>query len=285
MRCVSFIHNGIGSYGLLQHGQVFEATAAFRAEWPDLKSVLVADKLNELPGHLALKALDAGGLEYEPVIPGPDKILCVGVNYRPHVEEMGREVPGHPVVFVRFASSMVGHRSLLRRPGVSTQYDYEGELAIVIGRRARYVKRENARDYVAGYSPFFDGSVRDWQRHTTQFTAGKNFPASGALGPALVTPDEVSDVAALTLSTRINGEVMQQGRLSELIFDVPSLIEYCSTFTILEPGDVIATGTPGGVGAARRPPRWLKAGDEVEVDLGPVGCLRNTVADEDREES
>jgi len=281
MRCVSFERSGHRSYGIERDGAVYEAAPSLRDECPDLRSLLRAGRLAELPDNVVAEGTDAAGIVHQPVIPNPDKILCVGVNYRPHVEEMGREIPAEPLVFVRFADSLSGHGALLRRPRVSAQYDYEGELAVVIGRRARYVSAAAAEDYIAGYSPFMDGSVRDWQRHTSQFTAGKNFPGSGAFGPALVSRDEIDDVKALPLETRVNGEVLQRGRIAELIFDIPRLVEYCSAFTALEPGDVIVTGTPGGVGAARQPPRWLEPGDRVEVDLGPIGCLRNTVADEE----
>ena len=208
------------------------------------------------------------------------KILCVGVNYRPHIEEMGREVPDYPVVFTRFPSSLVGDGEDLVRPRISEQYDFEGELAVVIGRTARHVQREDALDYVAGYCCFMDGSVRDWQRHTTQFTPGKNFEQSGAIGPMVAAAD-IPDPSELELTTRLNGAVMQQGRVAELVFDIPTLIAYCSTFTVLQPGDVIATGTPGGVGAARTPPVWLKSGDVVEVEISQIGVLRNPVRDED----
>lgn len=207
------------------------------------------------------------------------KILCVGVNYRPHIEEMGREVPDYPVVFTRFPSSLVGDGEVLVRPRVSEKYDFEGELAIVIGKPARHVDRERAYDYVAGYCCFMDGSVRDWQTHTHQFTPGKNFEKSGAIGP-MVAADEIADPTALSLTTRINGQVMQEGRVADLVFDIPKLIEYCSTFTELLPGDIIATGTPGGVGAARKPPVWLKSGDVVEVEISGIGVLRNEVRDE-----
>lgn len=207
------------------------------------------------------------------------KILCVGVNYRPHIEEMGREIPDFPVVFTRFESSLVGPDEPVIRPLASEQFDFEGELAIVIGKPARHVSRADALEYVAGYCCFLDGSVRDWQRHTGQFTAGKNFDRSGAIGP-MVPAADVPDPAALELTTRVNGEVMQRGRVADLVFDIPVLIEYCSTFTQLQPGDVIATGTPGGVGAARKPPVWLRDGDLVEVEISGIGVLRNPVRDE-----
>lgn len=207
------------------------------------------------------------------------KILCVGVNYRPHIEEMGRDLPEYPVVFTRFASSLVGHDEPLVRPRVSEQFDFEGELAVVIGKTARHVSREHAFEYVGGYCCFLDGSVRDWQRHTTQFTAGKNFERSGAIGP-VVAASAVGDPALLELTTRVNGAMMQRARVADLVFDIPHLIEYCSTFAALGPGDVIATGTPGGVGAARTPPVWLRDGDVVEVEIPGVGLLRNPVRDE-----
>lgn len=207
------------------------------------------------------------------------KILCVGVNYRPHIEEMGREVPTRPVVFIRFPDSLVAHDEPVIRPRISEQFDFEGELAVVIGREGRCIRRDEALEHVGGYCCFLDGSVRDWQRHTSQFTAGKNFECSGAIGPVVPAAD-VPDPGALELTTRVNGVVMQQGRVADLVFDVPYLIEYISTFTRLRPGDVIATGTPGGVGAARTPPVWLRDGDIVEVSIDGIGTLRNAVRDE-----
>lgn len=204
------------------------------------------------------------------------KILCVGVNYRPHIEEMGREVPDKPVVFTRFASSIVGNGDDLLHPGISEQYDFEGELAIVIGKPAHRVSKNDALEVIGGYCCFMDGSVRDWQRHTSQFTAGKNFDRSGAMGE-VVDARQIPDPTALELVTRVNGEQMQHGLVRDLVFDIPTLVEYCSSFTSLAPGDVIATGTPGGVGAARKPPVWLKPGDIVEVEIDGLGALQNTV--------
>jgi 2-keto-4-pentenoate hydratase/2-oxohepta-3-ene-1,7-dioic acid hydratase in catechol pathway len=221
-----------------------------------------------------------GGLTLLPVIPDPEKILCVGLNYGAHIKETGNEPPTKPLIFVRFASSQVAHLQPILRPRVSTRLDFEGELAVVIGRRGRHVPRAEAMDHVAGYACYNDGSVRDFQRHSSQFTPGKNFPATGGFGPWLVTRDEVGDIRGSTLTTRLNGNVVQQARLDDLIFDVPALIEYCSTFTELVPGDVLVTGTPGGVGAARKPPLWMQPGDVVEVEISGVGLLRNPVAQE-----
>ncbi len=278
MRCTSFLVDGEARYGVIIDDNVYAASDALHQRYPDLRSLLAADALAALEGGLCEEPVDA--VRYLPVIPLPRKIYCVGVNYRPHIEEMGREVPDYPVVFVRAANSLVGHGEAVVRPRVSEQYDFEGELAVVIGRRARYVSREDALGVIAGVSPFLDGSVRDWQRHTMQFTAGKNFPASGAIGPALVTLDELGPLQEIELTTRISGERMQHGRIADLVFDIPRLVEYCSTFAELEPGDVIATGTPGGVGAARKPPRWLAPGDRIEIDLGIAGRLVNDVVAE-----
>jgi 2-keto-4-pentenoate hydratase/2-oxohepta-3-ene-1,7-dioic acid hydratase in catechol pathway len=198
----------------------------------------------------------------------------------PHIKEMGRERPEYPVIFVRFASSLVGHGEPMVKPRASEQYDFEGELAVIIGKRARHVPRERAYELVAGYSCFNDGSVRDYQRHGPQWTPGKNFQASGALGPWLVTAEELPDPGRARLRTLLNGEVVQDASVAELCFDIPALIEYCSTWTELLPGDVIATGTPGGVGAGRKPPLWMKAGDTVAVEISGIGTLRNPIRDE-----
>lgn len=221
-------------------------------------------------------------LDLLPPVPNPRRIMCVGTNYADHIAESDRvqEVPAHPVIFVRFPSSLVGHGQQLVRPRVSTSYDFEGELAIVIGKTARYVEPDKALSVVAGYSCFMDGTLRDFQRHTSQFTAGKTFDRSGAFGPYLVTSDEIGDPHELTLTTTVNGTVMQQASTRLLIHDLRAIVSYCSTFTTLEPGDVIATGTPGGVGYARTPPVWLTPGTEVSVDITGVGTLLNSVVEE-----
>lgn len=282
MRLVSFRHHGRDSYGVVRAGGIVDAGRRLGVEFPDLRSVLDAEAIDELHGLAADSDPDLAfsEVELDPVIPRPDKILCVGINYRPHVEETGREPPDKPVLFVRFPDSQTGHGRPLVRPSVSAKLDYEGELAVVIGRAGRHIAPTGALRHVAGYACFNDGSVRDYQRHSTQFTAGKNFRHSGSFGPWLTTSDEIGDPAALTLETRLNGEVVQSANVADLIFDIPTLISYCSVFTELLPGDVIATGTPGGVGFVRRPPVYLKPGDVVEVDIPGVGVLRNGVVDE-----
>lgn len=279
MRLVSFERNGRAGFGVVVDGGIVDASARLSGKISGLREALAAGALQELE-RLAAAAPDfrLDDVAFAPVIPDAGaKLLCVGINYLPHIREMGRERPERPVIFVRFGGSVVGHGRPLLKPRESEQFDYEGELAVVIGKRARRVSQERALDYVAGYSCFNDGSVRDFQRHSGQFTPGKNFHASGSFGPWLVTTDEIPDPRTLTLTTRLNGAVMQNESVGELCFDVPQLIEYCSTWAQLEPGDVIVTGTPGGVGAGRKPPVWMKPGDTVEVEISSIGTLRNPV--------
>jgi 2-keto-4-pentenoate hydratase/2-oxohepta-3-ene-1,7-dioic acid hydratase in catechol pathway len=191
--------------------------------------------------------------------------------------ETARDKTEHPTVFTRFATTLVGHDEPIVKPSVSDRLDYEGELAVIIGKPARHVKASRALDIIAGYACFNDASVRDWQRHTTQFTPGKNFDATGAFGPWMVTADEIPDPTNLELLTRVNGETVQHANTRDMIHSIPRLIEYISTFCTLEPGDVIATGTPGGVGDKREPPLYLRPGDVVEVEIEKIGVLRNPI--------
>jgi 2-keto-4-pentenoate hydratase/2-oxohepta-3-ene-1,7-dioic acid hydratase in catechol pathway len=279
MRLASFERKGRPGFGIVVGDSIVDVAARLAGKANSLREALATFGLRELE-RLASAAPDfgVGEIAFAPVIPDAAKLLCVGINYMPHIKEMGRERPERPVIFVRFGDSIVGHGQPILKPRESEQLDYEGELAVVIGKRARRVSRDRALDYVAGYSCFNDGSVRDYQRHSAQFTPGKNFHASGSFGPWLVTTDEIADPRKLTLTTRLNGAVMQHESVGELCFDVPQLIEYCSTWAQLEPGDVIVTGTPGGVGAGRKPPVWMKPGDTVEVEITDIGTLRNPVA-------
>jgi 2-keto-4-pentenoate hydratase/2-oxohepta-3-ene-1,7-dioic acid hydratase in catechol pathway len=219
-------------------------------------------------------------VELLPVIPDPPAIWCVGVNYEDHLKETGREPTKYPTLFLRIAASQVSHRQAMVRPKASVELDYEGELAVVIGRPGRHIPESEAMSYVAGYSCYNDGSVRDWQRHTSQFGPGKNFHRTGGFGPWLVTRDELSDPYAQTLVTRVSGEELQRTQVSAMTFKIEFLIHYLSTVYELRPGDVISTGTPGGVGSKRKPPRFLEAGDEVEVEISGIGVLSNAVIDE-----
>lgn len=215
-----------------------------------------------------------------PVVPNPGKILCVGLNYATHVAETGREQKDHPAIFTRWADTLIADGDALVCPPESKRFDYEGELAVIIGKGGRRISAETAMDHVAGYAVFNDASVRDWQRHNIQFTPGKNFPATGAFGPAMVTPDAISDLASQRVQTRVNGQLVQDQPVSDMIWSIAQVIAYCSTFTTLNPGDVIASGTPGGVGDKRNPPLYLKSGDEVTVSIGEIGTLTNPVHDE-----
>ncbi|MDZ4781016.1 MAG: fumarylacetoacetate hydrolase family protein [Planctomycetia bacterium] len=216
-------------------------------------------------------------IEFLPVVPDPGKIFCLGINYHAHGVEANKSAAAHPALFVRFADSFVGHESSIQRPRDSDQFDYEGELAVVIGRHASRVVAREALSYVAGYTCCAENSVRDFQKHSTQATAGKNFRRSGSLGPWITTADEISDPATLQLTTRLNGKTMQQASLADLIFSVPVLIEYITRFTDLSPGDIISTGTPAGVGVTRDPPVYMQPGDTLEVEIDRIGCLRNRV--------
>lgn len=281
MKFASFEIDRVASWGLVEGDTVADLGAVLCDRYPDLKSAIAAGGLTEAAG-LAGKAKRhaLAKMAFLPVIPNPDKILCIGLNYENHRKETGRSEVENPTVFGRFANSQTGHLTDIIRPKVSTQLDFEGELAVVIGKAGRYIPRAEAFGHIAGYACYNEGSVRDFQRHTHQFTPGKNFPATGAFGPFLVTPDEVGEIGSLRLQTRLNGEVVQDTTIDQMIFDIPRQIEYCSQFTRLEPGDVIATGTPGGVGSRRTPPIWMKAGDVVEVEIDRVGLLRNGIADE-----
>jgi 2-keto-4-pentenoate hydratase/2-oxohepta-3-ene-1,7-dioic acid hydratase in catechol pathway len=216
-----------------------------------------------------------------PVVPVPGKVVCLGLNYADHAREGGFAVPDYPALFVRVTSSLVGAGEPIIRPRQSESLDYEAELAVVIGRRGKRVPRAEALDYVAGYTAFNDASVRDYQRRTAQWTPGKNFDATGALGPILVTPDELPPGArGLKIACRLNGQVMQSSSTDHMIFDVPQTIEILSEIMTLEPGDVIAMGTPPGVGHARKPPVWMRDGDICEIEIEGIGVLRNPVRDE-----
>ncbi len=279
MRIASFERNGTPSYGVVSDDRLIDVGSRLRSRYPDLRAVLAADALPELQSAATpdVPTFPLDQVRLLPVIPNPEKILCVGLNYVSHRTETKRPESKYPSIFTRFADTQVGHEAPVLRPSFSDAFDYEGELAIVIGRGGRHIPEHEVNAYIAGYSCYNDVSVRDWQRHTHQFIPGKNFPNTGAFGPWLVTPDEIPDLGALTLTTRLNGEVMQQASISDLIFSVPVIIAYVSQFTPLQPGDVIATGTPGGVGDRREPPVYMKDGDVVEVEIDRIGVLRNVV--------
>jgi 2-keto-4-pentenoate hydratase/2-oxohepta-3-ene-1,7-dioic acid hydratase in catechol pathway len=277
VKLISYVHAGKPGFGIVKEQGVIALGA--RTRQPSLKHVL--DRMDTLRSYADESPdLRLDEVTYAPAIPNPDKIFCVGINYLHHQQETGHAKPEHPLIFTRFANSQVGHEQPIIRPRVSEQLDFEGELAVVIGRVGRHISEADALSFIAGYAAYNDGSIRDWQRHSTQFTPGKNFVGTGAFGPWLVTPDEVPGVLRTTLVTRLNGQEVQRATTDDLIFGIPALIAYCSTFTELVPGDTIITGTPGGVGGFRDPPLWMKPGDLVEVEIEGIGVLRNRVRDE-----
>ena len=282
MRFLTFAAEGRVSYGILQDTGVHDLGRRLGSVLPDLKSYLAARGLGVLKEPSGTGAVDyaAGEFSYLPVIPNPAKILCVGLNYEEHRVESSRSKTEHPAIFTRYADTLIGHEGSILLPPNSRSLDYEGELAVVIGKRGYRVSEAQALDLVAGYSVFNDATLRDWQRHTIQFTPGKNFRGTGAFGPCLVTPEEAGAMDGKAIRTVLNGNVMQEATLGDMIFSVARIVTYLSGFTVLSPGDVIATGTPGGVGFKREPQLFMQVGDRVEVTVEGIGNLVNTIAPE-----
>jgi 2-keto-4-pentenoate hydratase/2-oxohepta-3-ene-1,7-dioic acid hydratase in catechol pathway len=280
MQFVSFTRLGRAGFGARVDGGIVELSRKLRSDVVTLKQAIEANLLRSAQQYLADRSAEftEADVALLPVLPDASKILCVGLNYETHRAETKRPDAKFPTIFTRFADTQIAHKQPILKPRVSDAIDYEAELAVVIGRGGRYISEEMALDHVAGYACYNDATVRDWQRHTFQFTPGKNFPATGAFGPQLVTPDEVGDYRKLEIIGRLNGEVMQEASLSDLIFPIQTLIAYCSSFTPLQPGDVILTGTPGGVGDRREPPLYMKASDVFEVEIPGVGHLINPIA-------
>ena len=281
MKLASYLHGGRAGYGVVTDKGVVDLTRRIGAKFPDLRALLgggLADAQQAAAG--AAPDFQIADLQLLPVIPNPDKIICVGLNYEDHVKETGRDKTENPTLFLRLADSQVGANQAMVRPRESTQFDYEAEIAVVIGKAGRRISEQDSWSHVAGYSCYNDGSIRDWQRHTSQFTPGKNFTATGAFGPWMVTADEIPANTLMTLTGRLNGKEVQRATTAQMIFKIPELIRYISTFTHLLPGDVIVTGTPGGVGAKRTPPLWMKPGDTVEIEIDKVGVLSNGIADD-----
>jgi len=278
MRWLTFATEGRASFGYLTSDGEGIVDVGRRGEYADLKAAIAADVLVSLPAALGDQAdVKLADIEYLPTIPNPDKILCVGLNYKAHQEETGRGGEAYPTIFVRFAGAQIGHEQPMVRPHESATLDYEGEIALVIGKTGRRIAQADALTHVAGFGIYNDGSVREYQRHTSQFTPGKNFTATGGFGPWLMTPEEIGDIDSMEIPPRLNGEVMQNATADLLVFGFAELIAFCSTFIELVPGDVIVTGTPGGVGAARKPPVFMDEGDVIEVEVNPIGILRNHV--------
>ncbi|MDQ1209337.1 2-keto-4-pentenoate hydratase/2-oxohepta-3-ene-1,7-dioic acid hydratase in catechol pathway [Acinetobacter baylyi] len=279
MKLISFQVSGSNAYGALTDQGIIDLSREFSDRYPDLKSALGQEAQNEFQQYIRQACVDYAENEvtFLPVIPNPDKVLCIGHNYEAHRLETNRAKTDYPSVFMRYAESQTAHLQPMIKPYESDMLDYEGEIAVVIGKQGRRIKPENAWEHVAGMSCYNDGSVRDWQWHTQQFGPGKNFEGTGSFGPYLLTAEELDPSEILSITTRLNGQVMQQGDTSMMLFPIPELIAYCSTFIRLNPGDVIVTGTPSGVGAKRQPPVFLKEGDEVEIEVTRLGVLRNSV--------
>jgi 2-keto-4-pentenoate hydratase/2-oxohepta-3-ene-1,7-dioic acid hydratase in catechol pathway len=287
MQFVSFFAEGRARYGIVHQDGVFDLSSRLGDLLPDLKSLLRARALGLVETFPKVTGVDyaRGEFTYAPLLGNPEKILCVGLNYEEHRKETGRPESAYPSIFTRFSDTLIGHETPIILPSVSSALDFEGELAVVIGKPGFRVPEEKATQLVAGYSCFNDVTLRDWQRHTHQFIPGKNFPGTGPFGPELITPDEISSLDDMSIVTRLNGIVMQEAKLGDMIFSIPRVISYVSGFTKLAPGDVIATGTPGGVGFKRNPQLFMKAGDRVEVEVGGVGLLANMVEAEVSEDS
>ena len=276
MKLLSFMANGESLFGVVSGDGVIAMNK--RVGCKSLREALGLLPQIKAAAQGAAPDHKLADIRFLPVIPDPELITCAGINYRSHASETGRDIPKQPSMFIRRTNTLVGHEGELIRPTLSQQFDFEGELAVVIGRGGRHIKTEHALQHVAGYTCFVDGSVRDYQKFSV--TSGKNFPGTGPLGPWLVTTDEIPDPTRLTLMTRLNGMEMQRSATDLLIYSVPHIIAFCSDFTPLSPGDVIATGTPEGVGHRRNPQVWMKPGDVLEVEITGIGVLRNRVADE-----
>jgi 2-keto-4-pentenoate hydratase/2-oxohepta-3-ene-1,7-dioic acid hydratase in catechol pathway len=282
MKLISFQHDGLRKYGAVKGDKVFDLHAVFGNRAADLKGLIAAALLDEASSAMraAKTALALRDVKLLPVIPNPDKIVCVGLNYAEHVRETGRTVTEAPALFLRLPQSQVAHGEDIVRPLESERLDYEGEIAVIIGKGGRRISEGDSWSHIAGFSCYNDGSLRDWQVATSQWTPGKNFWRTGGFGPWMVTSDEIAPNQKMTLITRLNGQEMQRASTDMMIHSIPEQIAYISSFIPLEPGDVIVTGTPGGVGNKRVPPVFMKPGDSVEIEVDAIGVLRNGIRDE-----
>ncbi|MBB5696205.1 fumarylacetoacetate hydrolase family protein [Muricoccus pecuniae] len=286
MRLIAFEQEGRPALGARLGDDVVALADAVPGLPADPLAAFAALNLPEGAGELATKLEGAprrpmAGLTLLPPIPRPGKIICIGLNYVEHAKEGNNPIPDYPAVFMRGPTSLAAHKQALVRPKVSDKFDYEAELVIVIGKRARHLTEENALSHVAGYTCMNEGSVRDYQRKGAQWTMGKNFERTGGIGPEIVTPDELPQGPnALRITSRVNGQVMQDSNTADMIFSVPRILAILSEVMTLEPGDVIATGTPSGVGYPRKPPVFMKPGDTVEIEIEGIGILSNTIEDE-----
>jgi len=280
MRLASFYIGEHFGFGAVTEDGVIGLTGRLSGRQQTLREVLEANALGE--ARAAIEGVEpdypVDKIRFALPIPDPEKIYCVGQNYRAHIDEMGYEVPEYPSIFSRYPRTFVPHGGQMEMPTGSSDFDYEGEMTVVIGRPARNVSEAEALDYVAGYTIVNDGSVRDWQKRGPQVAPGKNWERSGMLGPWITTADEAGNPANMTLTTRVNGEVRQQGSTADLVFSAAHLVSYISSFITLAPGDMITTGSPSGVAVGFDPPKWLLPGDKVEIEINTLGTLAAEVA-------
>ena len=281
MKILSYVRQGTPSWGALEAD---DRVVDLRYVAPTLRDALARFGIEDIRARMAdadpEKALHLGDLRLLPVVPDPQKIVCIGLNYEAHRLEAKRAETKHPTLFPRWPTSQTAHGADIPLPPESSQLDFEGEIALVIGKGGRRIAENDAWSHIAGYAPYNDASIRDWQYHTTQWGAGKNFDRTGAFGPWMATRGEIEDGQRLELVTRLNGEEVQRGNTDQLIFSIPVLVHYISTIMTLVPGDVIVTGTPSGVGVKREPPLFMKAGDRVEVEVTGLGRLENRIVAE-----
>ncbi len=281
MKFVSFLLKGQAKFGISDDNNITDLTGKIKGA-NTLKELIANKGISEAKEYAKKNSgnININQIEYLPVIPNPGKIICVGLNYSEHVKETGRTVEQNPVIFLRVPESQTAHKQPIQRPKVSTHLDYECEMAVIMGSAGKHVKPENALKHIVGYSCYNESTVRDWQQHTRQFGMGKNFEKTGSFGPHMVLAENISDYTKLSIQTRLNGKVMQEAKLSQLIFDIPTLISYISKAIPWRAGDVLVTGTPGGVGFKRKPPIFMKEGDQVEVEISEIGILSNIIKDE-----
>ena len=281
MKFLSFLYNNQKKYGIIKNKIITDLTDKINGA-KSLKELIEKKNISKAkvfatqnPGNIKLEEID-----FLPVIPNPGKIVCVGLNYNDHAKETGRKVEKNPVIFFRVPESQTAHNSQIIKPKVSNFLDFECEMAVIMGNTEKHIKEENAFKNIIGYSCYNDSTVRDWQQHTSQFGMGKNFQSTGSFGPHLVLSEDIPDYKKLEIQTRLNGKVMQKAKLSQLIFDLPFLISYISKAIPWRAGDVLVTGTPGGVGFKRNPPIYMKDGDKVEVEISKIGILSNYIKEE-----
>ena len=281
MKFISFLHKGNEKFGVSDDKFITDLTGKING-CRSLKELIEKKEIDNAKKYIESSKDHIGEdqIKYLPVITKPDKIICVGLNYKDHVDEIEIALEKNPVIFLRLADSQTAHKENILLPKVSKKLDYECELAVIIGKNGKHIEKENALDFVIGYSCYNDCTVRDWQQHTSQFTMGKNFEKTGSFGPHMILSDTIQDYRSLGIQTRLNGQVLQKAKLNQLIFDVPTLISYISKAMPLRAGDVIVTGTPGGVGFKRNPPIYMKHGDKVEVEISKIGILANNVINE-----